>query len=293
MNIGLARFSLKLITYPPQRSRGGRSVVKKALILAAIIVVACLVFPVVRAQDKTLKVCADPDYLPFSNRAGEGFENKVAQAVAKALGEKVEYTWASFRGKGGFTSFLSHTLDSKQCDLVMDMPYGSREERTTQPYYVSSYVFVFKKDKNYDITSLDSPVLEQLKLGFESDTPVEDGLKLRGMVLKATAFDVADDESEESPKTMLDAVEKGDVDVMITWEPSIGGFLSKYSDLEVVAVPNSRSRGTPEQYAFPMSMAVRQDDAAMEKVINDVIAKHQAELTSVLDEQGVKLYEPQ
>jgi len=266
---------------------------KRAVILAAAIVIAGFAYPAVSAQDKTLRVCADPDYLPFSNRAGAGFENKIAQAVGKSLGEKVEYTWASFRGKGGFTQFLARTLDAKQCDLVMDMPYGSREERTTKPYYVSSYVFIFKKSKNYDITSLDSPILQQLKIGFESDTPVEDGLKLRGMVLKATAFDVADDESEESPKVMLDAVEKGDIDVMITWEPSIGGFLSKYGDLDVVAVPNSRSRGTPEQYAFPMAMAVRQDDAALEKTINDVIASHQSELTDILNEQGVKLYTPQ
>jgi mxaJ protein len=266
---------------------------KKVIYLAAFIVIAGLGFPALSAQDKTLRVCADPDYLPFSNRAGEGFENKIAQAVAKALGEKLEYTWASYRGKGGFNQFLSRTLEAKQCDLVMDMPYGSREERTTQPYYVSSYVFVFKKSKNYDITSLDSPILQQLKVGFESDTPVEDGLKLRDMVLKATAFDVADDESVESPNVMLDAIEKGEIDVMITWEPAIGGFLSKHDDLEVVAVPNSRSRGTPEQYAFPMSMAVREDDTAMEKAINDVIANHQSELTDVLNEQGVRLYTPQ
>src|ERR1041385_3937952 len=71
----------------------------------------------VSAQDKTLRVCADPDYLPYSNRAGEGFENKIAEAVAKSLGEKVEYTWASYRGPGGFPEFLSRTLEMKQCDL--------------------------------------------------------------------------------------------------------------------------------------------------------------------------------
>ena len=109
----------------------------------------------------------NPNYLPYSNRAGEGFENKIAEAVAKALGEKVEYTWASYRGPGGFPEFLSRTLEAKRCDLVMNIPYGSREERSTQPYYVSSYVFVFKKGKNYDITSMDSPILKELKVGFK------------------------------------------------------------------------------------------------------------------------------
>src|SRR3984957_12327727 len=105
---------------------------------------------------KALAVCADPDYLPYSNRAGEGFENKIAVAVAKALGESVEYTWASHRGHGGFTQFLSSTLDAKKCDVVMSIPYGSREELTTRPYYISSYVFVFDKSKKFDITSMDS-----------------------------------------------------------------------------------------------------------------------------------------
>src|SRR6476660_1094351 len=105
-----------------------------------------------------LSVCADPNYLPYSNRAGEGFENKIANVVAKALGETVDYTWASYRGRGGFPRFLSSTLDARKCDVVMDIPYGSREELTTRPYYISSYVFVFDKSKNYNITSMDSPV---------------------------------------------------------------------------------------------------------------------------------------
>src|ERR1700689_4526114 len=97
------------------------------------------------ARAEALRACADPDYLPYSNRAGAGFENKIAEAVAKALGETIEYTWASYRGRGGFPQFLSSTLDANRCDVVMNIPYGSREELTTRPYYVSSYVFVFDK----------------------------------------------------------------------------------------------------------------------------------------------------
>ena len=99
------------------------------------------------APAEPLRVCADPDYLPYSNRAGEGFENKIAGSVAQALGDTVEYTWASYRGHGGFPQFLSTTLDAKKCDVVMSIPYGSREELTTRPYYISSYVFVFDKSK--------------------------------------------------------------------------------------------------------------------------------------------------
>ena len=185
------------------------------------------------AQRTPFRVCADPDYLPFSNRAGQGFENKIAEAVAKALGQPLEYTWASTRGHGRLPEFLGRTLDAKKCDAVMGIPYGNREELTTQPYYVSSYVFVFKKSRNYDIKSMDSPVLRKLKLGLEGETPVEDGVKIRGMLDRTTIFDVAEHEGV-SPATMLDALEKGQIDVLMTWEPAIGFFLNRYADLEVV-----------------------------------------------------------
>src|SRR5882724_13230016 len=141
-----------------------------------------LILPLFLVPAQALTVCADPNYLPYSNRAGEGFENKVAAAVAKALGEPLEYTWASHRAHGGFTQFLSTTLDAKKCDVVMSIPYGSREELTTRPYYISSYVFVYPKSKKYNITTMDAPVLKSLKIGFERDTPAEDSLKIRGMI---------------------------------------------------------------------------------------------------------------
>jgi mxaJ protein len=236
---------------------------------------------------RALTVCADPDYLPYSNRAGDGFENKIAEAVAKALGEKAEYTWASYRGHGGFPQFLSSTLDAKKCDVVMDIPYASREELTTRPYYVSSYVFVYPKSKNYGITSMDSPVLKRLKVGFERDTPAEDALKIRGLIPGTTVpFDVSD-EGSESPAKMLSALKDGKIDLLITWQPAIGAFLRTYPDLEVVAVPNGRTLGAPEQYAFPRSMGVREGNDALKKRLDDVIEKHQAELTSILAESGV------
>ena len=236
-----------------------------------------------------LSVCADPDFLPYSNRAGEGFENRIADTVAKALGETVDYTWASHRGHGGFPQFLSSTLDAKKCDVVISIPYGSREELTTRPYYISSYVFVFNKDKHYDIASMDSPVLKKVKVGFERDTPAEEALKMRGMISGAVAFGVSDEDGV-SPDMMLNALKNGRIDVLITWQPAIGAFLRAYPEMEVVPVPNGRTLGPPEQYAFPMSMGVREGDRALQKRLDDVIEKHQAELSSVLTGNGVLLY---
>ena len=246
----------------------------------------CVTLLLLWVPARALTVCADPNYLPYSNRAGEGFENKVASAVAKALGEPLEYTWASHRAHGGFTQFLSTTLDAKKCDVVMSIPYGSREELTTRPYYISSYVFVYPKSKKYNITTMDAPVLKSLKIGFERDTPAEDALKIRGMIPGITVpFDISD-EGSESPATMLTALKDGKIDILITWLPAIGAFLRAYPDFEVVAVPNSRALGAPEQYSFPMSMGVREGNDALKKKLDDVIEKHQAELTAILTESG-------
>jgi mxaJ protein len=265
--------------------------VLRMLSIVSAVALAGLGSSTLSAQRTPLRVCADPDYLPFSNRAGEGFENKIAEAVAKALGQTVQYTWANSRARGGFPEFLSLTLDAKKCDVVMGLPYGNREELTTQPYYVSSYVFVFKKSKNYDIKSMDSPILKKIKIGLEGDTPVEDGVKIRGMLTSAKVFDVGST-AGESPATMLDALDKGEIDVLITWEPAIGRFLSRYRDLDVVAVPNARTLGAPEQYVFPISMGVRHDDEALKKRLDQLILDRQSELTAILTKYGVKLYQP-
>jgi mxaJ protein len=163
----------------------------------------------------------------------------------------------------------------------MDIPYGSREELTTRPYYISSYVFVFDKSKNYNITSMDSPALKRLKVGFERDTPAEEALKIRGMIPgTVAAFDVSETDGA-SPATMLSALKNGQVDVLITWQPAIGAFLRAYPGLEVVAVPNERALGPPERFAFPMAMGVREGNEALRKRLDDVIEKQQADLTSI------------
>lgn len=242
-------------------------------------------------QQGVLRVCADPDYMPFSARSGDGFENHVALAVGHALGERVRFTWDTERGRGGFDGFLRETLRAKRCDVVMDVPYAIDGLAVTHPYYVSSYVFVYPRAKHYDITSMDSPELRGLRIGFETDTPAETGLKLRTLITHAKPFEIGDDPGA-SPAEILDAVEQGRIDVAVTWEPSIGYFLRSRHNLVVVAVPNARSQGSPEQYAFPMAMATRPDDHTLAARLDEVIASHQSELTGILAAYGVRLYRP-
>ena len=265
-----------------------RSTLKTLAVLAAL-TAAALAPATARASD--LRVCADPNYLPFSNRAGQGFENQVAAYVAKAMGSNLVYVWANTRGAGGFDQFVHENLDKHKCDVVMDVPYASDNVLTTHPYYVSSYVFVFPKSKHYDITSMDSPDLKKAKIGFEADTPAENGLKLRTLILHGVAFDSAD-ATTGSPSEMLDALQSGRITVGVTWEPAIGMFLKTRPQLAVVAVPNSRSQGSPEQYAFPMAMGARAGDTATREKLNRIIDAHANELAAILTRNGVKLYKP-
>lgn len=269
--------------------------IKTPMMLFAMGALACTTaaLPVAHAADTPsggkLKVCADPNYLPYSNRDGNGFENDVAQFVAQKLGATVDYTWADSRGHGGFDEYLSRNLDSGHCDVVMNMPYGNQEELTTDPYYVSSYVFISKKAKGYDLDSLNSPDLRKLKIGFEADTPVEDGLQIRGMVSTAKSYDVGGD-SGTSPRSVLEDVENGTIDVMITWQPAIGAYLKDFPDLAVSALPNTRATGSPEMYSFPMSMAVRKDDQALKGRLDALIKNNGPQLHAILKRHGVEIF---
>jgi mxaJ protein len=253
------------------------------ILITALTALPCTVFA------KDFRVCADPDYMPFSNRASEGFENKIAELAAKNLNAKLIEVWATTRGPGGFSEFLARNLDAGKCDAIMDMPYGAQEELTTDPYYISSYVFISLKPRSYDIENMDSPILRKLKIGFERDTPPEDGLKVRDLLSQAVPFSVGDTENL-SPVTMLRAVRDGTVDLMITWEPAVGWFLHDYPDLVVSRVPNARTSGAPEQYLFPMSMAVRKGDAGLKKNLDSLIARRKDALQEILQQFNVRLY---
>src|SRR4029079_14190800 len=107
-----------------------------------------------------LRVCADPNNLPFSNARGEGFENKLAEMIARDLDEKLAYVWGAHR-----RGFSRQTLKAGLCDVVMGMPTGLDMVTSTEPYYRSTYVFVSRADRQLALDSISDPQLRQLKVG--------------------------------------------------------------------------------------------------------------------------------
>ena len=109
-----------------------------------------------------LRVCADPNNLPFSNRQGQGFENKIATLVAAELHRPLVYLWAPQR-----RGFIRGTLETGRCDVIIGVPAGYGRLQTTRPYYRSSYVFVARRDRALRIRSFDDVRLRALRIGIQ------------------------------------------------------------------------------------------------------------------------------
>ena len=147
---------------------------------AALTVVFLVIAGAASGQSRELRVCADPDNMPFSNIQQRGFENRIAELVAADLGAHLTYVWQRM-GRG----FVREYIDRSQCDLVIGVPADFRLLLTTIPYYRSSYVFVVPRQSNVKSVSLDSPELHGLKIGVqvldENYTPPGTALARRGL----------------------------------------------------------------------------------------------------------------
>ncbi len=236
-----------------------------------------------------LRVCADPNNLPFSNQRGEGFENKIAELLAHDMGERVEYTWwAQRRG------FFRNTLRAGTCDIVIGVPAAFEMALTTKPYYRSTYVFLSRKDRRLNLTSLDDPKLKDLKIGVQiigddfSNAPPAHALGRRNIVGNVKGFTVYGDYSQPNPPArIVDAVAKGDVDVAIVWGP-LAGYFAKQARVPLEVVPVSPQIDQPFlPFVFDISMGVRRDDQQLRDEVEQVLDKRRDEIDRILREYQV------
>jgi mxaJ protein len=245
--------------------------------------VAGLFLTTAAVQARELRVCADPNNLPFSNKAGEGFENKLVSLIAEELGADVRYTWwAQRRG------FLRNTLKAEACDLVPGLPANLQGVRTTVPYYRSSYVFVTRVD-GPDIQSLNDPVLRQAKIGVHligddgSNTPPAHALGRRGIIENVRGFMIYGDYNEPNPPArILDALANGDVDVAIVWGP-LGGYFAERESMPLkVTLVQPIFDGPQLPMVFDISMAVRKEDEALRQEIDAALIRRRADVDAIL-----------
>jgi mxaJ protein len=253
-------------------------------IALAVLLVACAG----GTQARELRVCADPNNLPFSNEAGEGLENKLVSLIAEDLGAEVRYTWwAQRRG------FLRSTLKAEVCDLVPGLPANLEGVRTTAPYYRSSYVFVTRAD-GPEVASLNDPVLRERKIGVHLigddgwNTPPAHALARRGIVDNVRGYMIYGDYREPNPPArILKALADGEIDVAIVWGV-LGGYFATRESVPLKVTPVRPIFDGPQlPMVFDISMAVRKEDEALRRDVDAALARRRAEVDAILSAYGV------
>ncbi|MEI9983096.1 MAG: substrate-binding domain-containing protein [Aliidongia sp.] len=228
-----------------------------------------------------LRVCADPNDLPFSNKAGEGFENKIAELVGKDLGVPVSYVWFP-----QVIGFVRNTLRAHQCDLVMGAVSGDSIMENTNPYYHTSYMIVTRSDSGIHAHSLGDPALADKKIGLIAATPPTDLLLKHGLMPHVTSYALAVDTRYDSPpRAMLQDVVDGKIDVAMVWGP-FAGYYIKHDHLPLDAVFLDSEEGS-NRLDFHIAMGVRANEPEWRRRVNQAIDHNQAEIAKILAEYGV------
>jgi quinoprotein dehydrogenase-associated probable ABC transporter substrate-binding protein len=248
-----------------------------------------------------LRVCADPNNLPFSNEKQQGFENRIASLIAKDLGVPVQYTWWPER-----RGFVRNTLKAKRCDVVMEVPASYELTERTAPYYRSTYVFVTRADRHLTIRSFDDPALRHLRIGIHmmgddyANSPAAVALARRGLAAQIVPYMIYGDYSQpDPPARLIRAVAEDSVDVAVAWGP-LAGYFAKKSPVRLTLTPVTPASGGrfpahaltgegDEGFAFSMAMGVRHGDSVWRAILDSELTRRRGDIRRILEEYGVPL----
>lgn len=269
----------------PRKTRRSRTSNQLIVFVAFVLLV---VQNATAEEQRVVRVAADPNNLPFSNDRLEGFENKIAELIARELHCKIEYHWRAQR-----RGFFRETLKSGDVDLVMGVPAYFDMALTTAPYYRSSYVFVSRADRNSHVSSFDDPKLRNLKIGVQLvghdgiDTPPAHALAARGMVNNVVGFTLYGDYSQRNPPArVIDAVTNGDVDIAIAWGP-LAGYFAKHSKIPLEITPVTPEQDGPLRFAFDISLGVSKKERELRDQLDMFLTNHRDGINRILDAYSI------
>jgi len=235
-----------------------------------------------------LRVCADPNNMPFSNRAGEGLENAMARLLARELRAELQYTWLPQR-----RGFVRNTMGADKCDVMMEVPAGYGRTLATRPWYRSTYVFVYRKDRAYALRSLDDPALRSLRIGVQmvgddyANTPPAHALGKRGLARNVVGFSIYGDYSRPAPLApILEAVRKGEVDVALVWGP-LAGWYAKKSEVPLEIVPVLPAADPPVSFVFDIAVGVKKGSDRLLRLLDAALSRRKPEIDAILGRYGV------
>jgi quinoprotein dehydrogenase-associated probable ABC transporter substrate-binding protein/PQQ-dependent catabolism-associated CXXCW motif protein len=234
-----------------------------------------------------LRVCADPANLPYSNQAGEGFENKIAELLAAKLDRELTYTWYPQT-----VGFVRNTLGAGLCDLVIGITTTSELLQNSNPYYRSSYVLLQRADAEPRVGSLHDPALKDLRIGAVARTPPVSLLASQGLLGQLKPYPLVVDTRYVSPgRDMVKDVESGEVDVGVLWGP-IAGYWAGRASVPLELTPLlGEAQGV--RLDFRITMGMRRNEPDWKREINDLLKANAAEIEAILQEYGVPLLDEQ
>lgn len=234
-----------------------------------------------------LRVCADPNNLPFSNNRGEGFENEIAELLAERLGVPVRYTWHPET-----MGFVTNTLRSYLCDVVMGAGSASELLQNTNPYYRSTYVLAYRAADGERFADLDSPIMQEARIGVIAGTPPANLLAERGLLDQTRSYHLMVDTRYYGPgRDMMADLAAGEIDVALIWGPIAGYWASKQR--EPIAFVPLHSDRPGLRLDFRISMGIRPNEPDWKRELNDLIRELQPEITAILERYGVPLLDNQ
>jgi mxaJ protein len=261
----------------------------RLLVAAVMAIVAGAVSP--SASPASLRVCADPNNLPFSNQRLQGFENKIAALLAQDVNKPVTYVWWPQR-----RGFLRNTLYASRCDVVIGVAANDRSVLTTHAYYRSSFTFVSRRDRDLRIRTFDDPRLRTLTIGIQvvgddyGNPPAAQALAVRHLVQNVHGYSVYGDYSAVVPqRAVVDAVADGAVDVAVVWGP-LAGYVARdlRVPLDVIPVTSGPDdRGLT--FAFDIAMGVRRGDLVLRGTLDTILERRRLDIRRILTAYGVPL----
>jgi quinoprotein dehydrogenase-associated probable ABC transporter substrate-binding protein len=230
-----------------------------------------------------LRICADPNNLPFSNEREEGFENAIASLIADELHVPVSYVWFP-----QIIGFVRNTLRLHRCDLVMGTVAGDDIMQTTNPYYHSTYVMISRPGGSPPIAGLDDERLRGMRIGVVSGTPPSDLLVRHGLMANAKPYALTVDTRYESPAHQLvQDVASGELDIGLVWGPIAGFYIKR----EALALRMMALHGEPgaARMDYRIAMGVRANEPEWRRRINAIVLKRQPDINSILRDYNIPL----
>lgn len=249
------------------------------------------------SAEEKFRVCADPLHPPYSSKAQDGFENKIAELFAKELGQELEYYWFPQR-----IGFIRNTLKSQidnteqyKCDVVMGLPVGFDFAKTTKPYYHSTYALIIAKGRGWDDISQPSQLNnltlqreESLKIAMFDRGPGTSWLQKNGLLDQGIPYQTmtGDDKNNVAMQIEKD-LKAGKIDMVILWGPMAGYVVSQSPKDSYKVIPMTSTPGM--KFDYSMAMGIRYGDNNRKQILEALIDKNSEKIQTIISEYNIPL----